>query len=158
MAINFQRIGSISNSHVGRDFEDVAIAVLAAQGIVVSKDFPVEVGVGETTKLHRFDLGSAAPPVLIECKSHRWTTGNNVPSAKVTVWNEAMYYFHCAPQKFRKILFVLRDERTTTRETLATYYVRIYGHLIPAGVEIWEFDELTGNVEIMLGTTGGAKP
>ena len=28
-----------------------------------------------------------------------------MPSAKMTVWNEAMYYFHIAPKQYRKIMF-----------------------------------------------------
>lgn len=152
MADNFQRTGSISNAHVGRKFERVAVTVLAEKGVPVQTDFPVEVGVGNIRKSHLFDLGSDYPPVIVECKSHRWTSGANVPSAKMTVWNEAMYYFACAPDKYRKILFVLRDARTTTGETLAEYYVRTYSHLIPPKVEIWEFDEAEQNVEILNGT------
>jgi len=89
-------------------------------------------------KLHRFDLGSDAPPVLVECKSHTWTQGGNMPSAKMTVWNEAMYYFHLAPSMYRKILFVLKHSRREV--TLASYYLRTHGHMVPDGVEIWEYD------------------
>lgn len=139
----------MSNAHVGREFESAAVAALASAGISVSRDFTVEVGVGASKKLHKFDLGSELPPVLVECKSHRWTSGDNTPSAKMTVWNEAMYYFHCAPGHYRKILFVLRDERKTTRETLAAYYIRTYGHFIPADVEIWEYDEPSKRVAVL---------
>ena len=52
-----------------------------------------------------------------------------------------MYYFQLAPRKFRKVLFVLRHFSEKRRETLAEYYVRNYGHLIPEGVEIWEYEE-----------------
>ena len=62
-------------------------------------------------------------------------------SAKLTVWNEAMYYFLVAPEGYRKILLVLRDVSEKRRETLADYYVRTYGHLVPEDVEIWEVDE-----------------
>ncbi len=51
-----------------------------------------------------------------------------------------MYYFSCAPSSYRKIFFVLRDERAKTGETLVRYYRRTYGHLIPEDVEIWEYD------------------
>ncbi len=149
MVDNFQRTGSISNTHVGQEFERVAIAVLAEKGITVQTDFPVEVGVGSLRKSHSFDLGCDDPAVIIECKSHRWTSGANVPSAKMTVWNEAMYYFACSPNKYRKIFFVLRDARATTGETLAEYYVRTYAHFIPQKVELWEFDELEKKVKIL---------
>lgn len=151
MANNFQRSGSISNAHVGREFERFALQVLEQKGIPVSIDFPVELGATNLKKAHSFDLGSESPPILVECKSHKWTKGNNVPSAKITVWNEAMYYFQCAPNKYRKILFVLRDKRHSTGETLASYYVRTYEHLIPDGVEIWEFNDKTKRSEVIYG-------
>ncbi len=141
MANNFQREGSISNAHVGKEFEITAEKVFATKGIVVSKNFEVEVGVSNKKKPHMFDLGADNPPVLVECKSHRWTSGDNVPSAKLTVWNEAMYYFACSPNNYRKILFVLHDKRVRNGETLAQYYVRTYAHLIPEDVEIWEYNE-----------------
>jgi hypothetical protein len=52
--------------------------------------------------------------------------------------NEAMYYFHVAPAEFRKILFVFRHERAG--QSLAAYYLRTHGHLVPNGVEVWELD------------------
>lgn len=69
-----------------------------------------------------------------------------MPSAKLTVWNEAMFYFHLSPQIFRKIFFVLHDRRNGNGETLLGYYRRTYAHLIPEGVEFLEFDDSTGQV------------
>jgi hypothetical protein len=54
-----------------------------------------------------------------------------------------MYYFVAAPENYRKVLFVLKDLRQSNGESLANFYVRTYGHLIPRGVEIWEYDEIT---------------
>ena len=80
--------------------------------------------------------------MLVECKSHRWTASGNMPSAKMTFWNEAMFYFHVAPREYRKIVFlVLKHDRG--EQSLAAYYIRTHGHLIPDGVEIWEFNEQT---------------
>lgn len=135
---NFQRLGTTSNTRAGSDFESAAQAFFGTQGIVLSKNFAVPVGVGTSKKSHRFDLGSDAPPVLVECKSHTWTQGGNMPSAKMTVWNEAMYYFHVAPAAYRKILFVLKHHRKD--QSLAAYYLKTHGHLVPEGVEIWEYD------------------
>mgnify|MGYP006896938661 CR=1 FL=1 len=103
-------------------------------------------------KVRQFDLGSADPAILVECKSHRWTAGGNIPSAKITVWNETMYYFYLAPPKFRKILFVLRDFSAKRQESLAEYYVRNYGHLIPESVEIMEYNDASGDVLAVLTT------
>ena len=142
-----QRLGSISNSHVGRDFEAIALEVFASKGINLKKDIKVYVGLGESKKLHAFDLGCIDQKIIVECKSHRWTyPSDNVPSAKLTVWNEAMYYFHVAPVGFRKIFFVLRDLSTRRQQTLAEYYIRMYSHLIPEDVEIWEYDEVIREV------------
>jgi hypothetical protein len=115
-----------------------------ALGIVLTRGFAVPVGAGTVKKLRKFDLGSEREAVLVECKSHTWTTGGNTPSAKITVWNESMYYFHIASDKYRKVFFALRDARRGI--TLANYYVANYGLLIPDGVEIWEYDFATDAV------------
>ncbi len=140
----FQGIGSKSNSHVGREFELIAQRIFAIQRDVhLRLSHPVEVGIGSVKKRHNFDLGCDDQKWLVECKSHRWTSGNNVPVAKMTTWNEAMYYFLAAPDYYRKVLFVLKDLRHSNGESLASFYARTYGHLIPQSVEIWEYDEAT---------------
>ena len=146
---NFQREGSVSNAHVGRDFELLAMNLLEKEGIKLEQNHIVSVGVEEKKKAHAFDLGSDNLRVIVECKSHKWTKGNNVPSAKMTVWNEAMYYFAVAPKDYRKILFVLRDQRSSNHETLAEYYIRTYQHLIPSDVEIWEYDAEMNKAKIL---------
>lgn len=137
----FQRVGSKSNAHVGREFEEAARLFFQSQGISLRPNLSIPVGVGTLKKAHSFDLGNSEEGILVECKSHRWTAGGNVPSAKVTVWNEAMYYFAVAPPGYRCIMFVLRDYSANRNETLASYYIRTYAHLIPAGVEFWEYNE-----------------
>ena len=109
MEKSFQRLGSRSNAHVGRDFELAAQEFFAQQGVDLSIGLKVPVGISEVKKYHSFDLGCNKKRIIVECKSHTWTTGSNVPSAKLTVWNEAMYYFHIAPVGYRKIMFVLKD-------------------------------------------------
>ena len=144
---NFQRVGSTSNTHVGNAFEAEARAFFAAQGVMLSPGFTVPVGIHNTKKHHKFDLGSEMPPILVECKSHTWTETGNMPSAKITVWNEAMYYFHAAPPQYRKILFVLKHSHAKKELTLANYYLRTFVHLIPGGVEIWEYDPVSKHAE-----------
>lgn len=146
---DFQRVGSVSNTQVGIDFEAAAARCLAANGIDVRPAFSVPVGVAARKKPHSFDLGSDDPPVLVECKSHRWTSGGNVPSAKMTVWNEAMYYFFAAPQGYRRIFFVSRDFSPRRDVTLAEYYLNRFRHLVPEGVEFWEFDESDGSCRVL---------
>jgi len=141
--LNFQRVGAKSNTHVGMDFESAAIRALSAEGIGVEPRFPVPIGVGALKKKHRFDFGSTNPATVVECKCHRWTASGNAPSAKLTVWNEAMYYFALCPLGFRRIFFVLRDFSPSRRMTLAEHYLSRYLHLVPEGVEFWEYDEST---------------
>ena len=138
----FQRIGSASNAHVGNAFEALMQQFFAKQGVDLVRNHVVPIGVGLNKKSHAFDLGCASKMWLVECKSHRWTAGHNLPSAKLTVWNEAMYYFHAAPPEYKKVHVVLKDLRRGTGESLLKYYLRTYGHLVPDGVELWEYDEL----------------
>ena len=70
------------------------------------------------------------------CLLSTWTGGGNAPSAKLSVWNEAMLYFMVAPPHYRKILVALDDRRGL--ELLAAHYVKRFAHLVPTGVEIWE--------------------
>jgi hypothetical protein len=147
---NFQRMNAVSNAHVGNDFEAVAARHLAKMNIPVRRSYAIPVGYTDRVKSHRFDLGNDEPPILVECKSHTWTSGGNMPSAKLTVWNEAMYYFALAPTRFRKIFFVLKDLRQA--ESLAAYYVRLYNHMIPAGTEIWEYCPTGDCVQVIFQT------
>ena len=142
---NFQRLGSVSNAHVGRNFESAAQDYFRRKGYSLQREHPVQIGLSNS-KSRKFDLGSDDPPMLVECKSHRWTTGGNVPSAKITVWNEAMYFFHLAPDQYEKILFVLRDFSEKRNQSLAEYYVKSHKHLIPNDVKILEYDESTFRV------------
>ena len=146
--LNFQRAGAISNAHVGREFEQIAQKVLQSKSINVHQNFPLEIGVGKVKKRHAFDLGCADQKIIVECKSHRWTSGDKVPSAKLTVWNEAMYYFYLAPVEFRKIMFVLHDVSQKRALSLADYYKDKYRHLIPDDVEFWELNTTDASFKI----------
>jgi hypothetical protein len=142
----FQRKGAQSNTHVGRSFEVDTQAFFAHKGLNLKPRVTVAIGINGR-KPHAFDLGDENRKVLVECKAHTWTEGGNVPSAKITAWNQAMFYFYATPSGYRKILFVLRDFSSERGETLAAYYVRTNAHLIPADVEVWEFDEQQGTAE-----------
>ena len=124
------------NPSRGSKFEGLVQQFFGRHGVTLQRNFSVDVGVGSERRPRKFDLGSSRPPVLVECKRHTWTEGGNAPSAKLTVWNEAMYFFAVAPPKYRKILAVLRHLRGG--ESLAQHYVRRFSHMIPRGVEIWE--------------------
>jgi len=141
MSKPFQRVGSLSNAQAGKDFELAAQVFFSSEGLQLERDIKIPVGIETRTKEHAFDLGCLNKKIIVECKSHKWTSGGNVPSAKLTVWNEAMYYFLAAPEGYRKIMFVLRDLSEKRGETLAEHYLRTYSHLVPSGVEFWEYNE-----------------
>ena len=136
---NFQRVGVSSNTEAGRDFEDAAHIFFDTAGIKLARGFSAPVGY-KVKKNKLFDLGSAEPPILVECKSYTWTESGNSPSAKIRGMNEAMLLFSVAPPEYRKILFVLKHTHPRSGVTLASHYIKNQGHLIGPGVEIWEFD------------------
>lgn len=141
----FQREWAESNAHVGNEFEQTAKKFLTVKkGWALQSKVKFSIGF-DRKKPHAFDLVCENPKVIIECKSHKWTKDGNVPSAKITTWNEVMLYFSITPSDYRKILFVLRDARYGHGKTLAAYYLRTHGHLIPPGVELWEYDETADN-------------
>uniref|UniRef100_E1T7F7 Uncharacterized protein n=1 Tax=Burkholderia sp. (strain CCGE1003) TaxID=640512 RepID=E1T7F7_BURSG len=141
--ITHQRLDAISNTHAGREFEARARRFYAERGIDLQTNHKVLIGTGAEKKNRAFDLGCSERRMIVECKSHRWTGGSNIPAAKITVWNEAMYYFSLAPGDYKKVMFVLRHECEKRRITLASYYLKNYGHMVPPDVEFWEYDETT---------------
>ena len=130
------------NPGTGRNFEKLAKVYLKrSENLDLNSKVSLEISANKNAaKPHFFDLGSNENKVIVECKCHSWTKNRNVPSAKMAVWNEAMYYFILAPDCYRKILFVKRIYCEKRKETLAEYYTRIYSHLVPYGVEILEYD------------------
>jgi hypothetical protein len=144
---NFQRVGAVSNSHVGREFEARAREYFESHGISLEAGVSIKIGIEGKSKAHMFDLGDLEKQVLVECKSHTWTAAGKVPSGKMKAWNEAMYYFFAAPRSFRKIFFVLKDYNQSRQETLLDYYLRTYDHLVPSEIEFWEYDEKLGTAE-----------
>lgn len=137
---NFQRKGAISNSHAGRDFENLALEILKKESLSLSLNHSVNIGIGARKKQHKFDLGSINPAVIVECKSHTWTAGDQVPSAKIKNWSEAMFYFSMAPEHYRKIFLIQKSIRRSSGESLGSYYLRTHYHLVPHDVEFWECD------------------
>ena len=141
----FQRKGAESNTRVGNDFESMVRGYFQSSGLSLNPNYSVQIGIIDK-KAHKFDFGNDQQKVIIECKAHRWTEGGNVPSAKMTTWNQAMYYFFVVTSGYQKILCVLKDYSQKKGETLGEYYLRTNYHLIPKDVEIMEFDEKSGAV------------
>jgi len=135
-----KRKGATSNTSVGIDFETLTLNYFKQSIPDITRPFWLPIGHIEQ-KEHKFDLGSVEQKIIIECKSHTWTKGGNVPSAKLTTWDQAMLYFFLAPRKFRKIFVVKKDLKAKTQESLTSYYIRTHSHVIPDEVEFWEVDE-----------------
>lgn len=104
---NFQRKGSISNAHVGNVFEDKIKSFFSKQGIELSRGVALDIGVDGKKKKHKFDLGNLENKIIVECKSHTWTVTENVPSAKITTWDQAMYFFMRLLQSSKRYLSFL---------------------------------------------------
>ena len=90
---------------------------------------------------HIFDIISKKYKLLIECKRHSWTSGNHSPSAKLSIWNEAMYYFYLANRINDEYTNILCVECSTNLEgrSLADLYVKNKEHYIPDRTYIIEF-------------------
>ena len=114
---------------------------LQSMGLSVESEYEVLVSNnGKHKKVHRFDWGNES--VVVECKAYNWTSGGNIPSAKMSTANEALLYLIAAPSSFRKILFMLetRSRSKGRQETLAEYYVRTYKHLFPEELEVLQLN------------------
>ena len=140
-----QRLDSLSNAHVGREFEVAVQEHFAQLGLNLKRGHKVQIGL-QTKKTHAFDLGSDEERVLVECTAYRWTVTGKNPSAKLTTLNQEMLYFLVAPTTYRKILCIEKSLHTR-KGSLGRYYVRQYAHLIPEGVEFWERDPVLKQAE-----------
>jgi len=81
----------------------LAVVSLPSKGIALIKNFAAPVGVGGRAKGNApFDIGSERPPVC-RVQVHTCELKRQYASAKMKVWNEAMYYF-LSPDIYRKIL------------------------------------------------------
>lgn len=149
---NFQRKGSKSNASVGKEFEKIAKKYfLDKESIELKENFFIDIGISNIKSKHCFDLGikNSTTKILVECKSHKWTEGKNIPSAKLTIWNEAMYYFFLSPNSFKKIFFILRDYSEEKKQTLGVYYLKRYNHLVPSDVKFYEYNEKNNKVKVL---------
>ena len=137
-----QRKNATSNTQVGIDFENLVFELLKPEFPGLKRPFRLPVG-HSRKKDHKFDMGCSEQKVIIECKSHTWTESGNSPSAKLTTWDQAMFYFSLAPRDYKKIFVVKHDIRPKSGETLCAYYLRTHFNVIPDKAEFWELDEET---------------
>ena len=130
------------NTGKGRLFQEWAAHILATHfGVELRLDFPLPIG--NPPKEHKFDLVSADQNFVGECKNYSWTTGGNVPSAKMGFINEAVFYLSFLPPETTRFVAMRKDSRPTTGESLVDYYHRTYRHLLNA-VSIIEIESDSG--------------
>lgn len=136
-------------SHVerGTAFQELAGRVLGAR---FGCTFRLEemIAIGSPAKNHRFDLVSTDRQFVGECKSFSWTSGGNMPSAKITTVNEAVFYLSLLSTESYRFVTMRRDIRPGSGESLASYYWRTNRHLL-GGVDILEIDAESGAVEVI---------
>ena len=135
------------NPKIGREFQE-----RVKKWFEMSKEMPFELEhpilIGYPAKLHKFDIADKAEKMVIECKSYTYTSTGNIPSAKLTTLNEAIFYFSFLPTVTEKVLVMAYATHPKRKETLAEYYVRINGHLL-GQVNVWEYNTNTGEMRMI---------
>lgn len=137
----------MSNSQRNGKLFQKQVLQIAAQrlGLQFTEECPVPVG--NPSKLHKFDVVEQNLSVIIECKCYSWRSGNKVPQAKISILNEAALYLLSITGNTdaRKIIAMKKDINSTTSQTLASYYVNLYGYLLQ-NIEVWEVDMNNSNI------------
>ena len=130
----------ISNKERGEAFEKRVQDYFAQKGIPLARHPKVKIGFSQgSCKEHEFDLGNEN--ILVECKTSTWTESGNVPSAKITEWDAAMYYFvlaHEAGNKHQGYFAVSRDFSESRNMTLLDYYLLHNAACVPPYVTLIE--------------------
>ena len=80
------------NPLIGKAFQKKVQKILVER---YNMDFEWEpaIPIGTPPKNHRFDLSNKDRTIVVECKCYTWTDAGNIPSAKLTGLNEAVFYF-----------------------------------------------------------------
>ncbi len=126
------------NPKVGREFQEKVKRWFETN---TKSMFELErpIFIGNPAKLHKFDIAEKFETIVIECKSYTYTISGNIPSAKLTNLNQAVFYFSLLPAQTEKILVMAYAVHPKRRETLAEYYYRINRHLL-SDVKVLEFN------------------
>ena len=136
-------IGIVSNTNsenprIGREFQEkVKEWFEINEQLRFELEHPILIGV--PAKPHKFDIVDESENIVIECKAYTYTSTGNIPSAKLTTLNEAVFYFSFLPSQTQKILVMAYATHPKRKETLAEYYIRINEHLL-GDVKVWEFN------------------
>lgn len=135
------------NPRIGREFQNLAMKILQdhfKQEFEMDKPIPI----GNPPKHHKFDCVSLNNQIVVECKSYSWTLSGNIPSAKMAMLNEALFYMSYLPKDIKKIIVMKKATHPGKKETLAEYCFRIKSHLLD-DVSILEIDEESSEIKIL---------
>ncbi len=129
------------NPKIGREFQEKVKQWFETN---TNMHFELEhpILIGYPAKLHKFDIADKSEKIVIECKSYTYTNTGNIPSAKLTTLNEAVFYFSFLPDETEKVLVMAYATHPKRKESLAEYYIRINGHLL-GNVKVWELNPET---------------
>ncbi len=140
------------NAVKGYEFQNIAAEILGDYFHILFRcENPIPIG--DPPKQHKFDLVSKDMKYIGECKDYKWTSGENVPSAKISSVNEAVFYLQQLPtpeSPTDQIRFVVmrRAVNAKHKDSLAEYYYRMNKHLLK-GVIILEIDVSTKAVKML---------
>ncbi len=129
----------MSTKNKGGQFEN-RVQTIAAKYFNTKFVQGKNVAIGNPPKNHSFDLVSKDDKIIIECKCYSWTKTDKVPSAKISILDEAVLYMRSAPAGSQKIIVMDKAYSTTHKCTLAKYFVDKKGHLLE-DVKVVEIDE-----------------
>ena len=126
------------NPKVGRDFQQFVAQRLSDElNHLFTLEYPY--GIGTPAHPHKFDCVSEDRTIVVECKCYTWTVGGNIPSAKMAMLDEALFYMSFLPVDVTKIIALNKATSPDKAETFAEYFFRIKRHLM-RDVQIYEID------------------
>lgn len=132
------------NYSKGKDFQIILQKVLSNHfGVEFEMERPFLIG--NPAKEHRFDLVSTDSKIIVEVKNYTWTESGLIPSAKISILNETVFFLQHTPKDHTKILLMRSVKHPKKNETLAQHYVGRYGHLLN-GVKVMEYNQDIGEL------------
>jgi len=135
------------NPGVGKKFQQL-VAEKAGQFFQTTFSLEKSIPIGTPPKGHSFDCFSEEKYIVLECKAYTWTDSGNVPSAKIHILNEAVFFLRLLPNVFKKILVMKRAMRPLKTLSLAEYYYQHYHHLFH-DVLLMELNEESGVLKLI---------
>ena len=126
----------MSNYETGRSFEIKAKQYFEEKYQVKFKKGKIRTGFNGG-KDREFDLLNHELNIIIECKNFTFTSGKNIPSAKISDFLKEVYKLYISPSKYKKIMCIARhvnDKGVSLKE----YILDKYYDFIPDNIEIIE--------------------